>query len=115
MNAATRDRLRLFANAARVLRHMVPDAVPPVPDIDDTGNPWPSIDEARYWCERLGAWSPGRHAHYAYAHWHRLAWLNVLRAATIAAGHGDDDAPRWDRMSVAELADELADLADTTA
>lgn len=106
------DHLREFANAASVLRRMVPDAVPPVPATEQPGNPWPAIDQARYWCERLGTWSPGYACYHGYAHWQRLAWLNVVRAAATASGHGDDDAPRWRRMTAAELADELTYLAD---
>lgn len=113
MNAATYDHLRLFTNAARVLRHIVPD-LPPVPFIEATDSPWPAVDEARYFCERLGAWSPGRHAPHAYAHWHRIAWQSVVLAAAEAAGQGlaGDELARLDRMTTPELADELTYMAD---
>lgn len=115
MNAATYDHLRLFANAARVLRHLVPE-LPPVPEIEQHAGPWQEIEAATRWMDgpgiTAGRYEPGPDAPLAWCHWHRIAWLSIVRAAANAAGHGDDDAPRWHRMNAAELADELTYIAD---
>jgi hypothetical protein len=48
----------------------------------------------------------------ARCHWLRLAWLQLVRVTSEAAGGDDDDAPRWARMDAGQLADELTYLAD---
>lgn len=77
-------------------------------------NPWHSIELTAALLRRIDP-QPGPAIHGeppARAYWMRQAWLELVRAAALAAGHGDDDAPRWSRMNAGELADELTYLAD---
>jgi len=76
----------------------------------DAGHRGEAIAAARAFLEASGRDTPGRDAPHAWCAWHRIAWLSVLRAAAIDAGHGDGDAPRWRGMSTAALAAELDEL-----
>lgn len=117
MNAATYDHLRLFANAARVLRHIVPE-LPPVPVIESHAGPWQEIDAAARWMDgpgiTAGRYEAGPDAPLAWCHWHRIAWRSIVLAAAEAAGQGlaADEVTRLDRMTTPELADQLTYLAD---
>jgi hypothetical protein len=117
MNAATYDHLRLFANAARVLRHIVPE-LPPVPVIEPHAGPWQEIDAAARWMDgpgiTAGRYEAGPDAPLAWCHWHRIAGRSIVLAAAEAAGQGlaADELLRLDRMTTAELADELTYMAD---
>jgi len=83
-------------------------------DFKNFENPWETIEEATrlLWMidprpePAIHGEAPGR------AHWLRVSWLELVRAAAKAAGHGDDDATRWHSMTAAQLADELTYLAD---
>ena len=115
MNAIVHEFLSRWQNDFRVMMKAAPDRTPPVwlNPINRHANPWPTIAGATAAMDRVGRDAPGRDAPPLFVERHRLAWLNLLRAAAIAAGHGDRDAPRWHRMTVAELADELTCLADS--
>lgn len=90
-----------IADARRIAGSVRPDA-----------DPWPAIDAATNFLRRYFPDGYTIDAPPALTHWHRAAWLDVIRAAAAAAGHGDDDAPRWANMTAAELADELTYMAD---
>ena len=117
MPTLAHDHLRLFTNAARVLRHLVPE-LPPVPDLETHAGPWEAIDAACRWMDGPGVCAgrdnPGPDAPLAWCHWHRIAWQAIVAAAYEAAGQGlaDDELARLETMSAAALADELAYLAD---
>ena len=100
-NDATTDTLREIARLAC--------------DVREAGaNPWPAVEAATALMWNID-WQPGPGRYdepVGYSHWLRQAWLELVRAAAAAAGHGDDDAPRWKNMTAAELADELTYLAD---
>jgi hypothetical protein len=77
-------------------------------------NPWAAIEEATRLLWMIDP-QPGPAIHGeppARAHWLRVAWSELVRATANAAGHGDDDAPRWANMTAAQLADELTYMAD---
>ena len=117
MNALTHEFLTRWQHDFRVMMKAAPNRTPPVwlNPVDRHANPWPSIAGATAAMEHVGRDAPGPDAPPVFYERHRLAWLNLLRAAATAAGHGDDDAPRWHRMTAAELADELTYLADYQA
>jgi hypothetical protein len=122
MTPATLAALQRFDHAVATLAQLFPETTPA--DNRDRRTPltidapaWDAIDDA---LDFLYAIDPrpeppiyGQPA--SYCHWLRQAWLEIVRAAASAAGHGDDDAPRWSRMNAAELADELTYLADHQA
>jgi len=116
MNADTLLALRRFETAAAVLASLAPDLVPT--DDRDRRVPvsldspaWPAIEDALDMVHAIES-EPDADTPPAFAYWHRRAWLEIVRAASSAAGHGHDDAPRWANMTAAELADELEYLAD---
>ena len=124
MTTTTPTAQHLFAivTAAGQLHTIDPDGVPieavrelarHACHVHETGaSPWPAIDAATDFLRRYFADGYTDDAPPALPHWHRLACLEVVRAAANAAGHGDDDAPRWHSMTAGQLADELTYLAD---
>jgi hypothetical protein len=119
VNATTHRHLLNFERAAEVLRQMRPDLV----SADDRDRrtpltldacPWEAIDDALDLAYSIdcqpGPGTAGEPA--AWSHWLRQAWLEIVRASAAAAGHGDDDAPRWQTMHAGQLADELTYMAD---
>lgn len=118
MNAATHRELVNFTHAANALRQLDPVAVPPIPFAAiarDAGHRGEAIAAARAFLEAIGRDTAGHDAPFSWCAWHRIAWLSVLRAAAIDAGHGHEDAPRWHRMTTAELAAELDELTAQAA
>lgn len=116
MTPETLRHLQNFETAAATLAKLAPCLVSAddrdrrVPVAIDSPA-WPAIDDALDLLYAIDA-EPDADTPPAFAHWHRLAWLYVVRAAAAAAGHGDDDAPRWANMTAGELADELTYMAD---
>ncbi len=112
MNAHTHEFLIRWQHDYAVMHKAAADRVPPrwLGHIDRNGSPWPAIAQALRTMEAVGRDAPGHDAPPLFAERHRLAWLNLLRAAAAADGDGDNDAPRWAHMNSAELSDELSDL-----
>lgn len=115
MNAATLAALQEFERIQDTLSNLA-DWIPTddrdrrVPVAIDSPA-WPAIDDALDLLYAIES-EPDADTPPAFAHWYRLAWLQVIRAAAAAAGHGAEDAPRWANMTAAELADELTYMAD---
>jgi hypothetical protein len=111
-------------SAVNHLETLAPDSVPPpayrrvcrmaIYAFEEFENPWEAIEGATRLLRMIDPRpEPAIHGQPpSRAHWLRFSWLELVRAAATAAGHGDDDAPRWHSMTAAQLADELTYMAD---
>lgn len=110
MTGATYRNLVSFEHDINALRQIFPEAVPH--DDRDRRTPltpsgcgWEAVNDALDMLDAL-AFEPDADTPLAWARWLRLAALDALRAATACAGLGEEDAPRWERMTLAGLIDE---------